>query len=279
MRSRQTALDGLAMSLLVVLCASWGVQQVAIKVASAGISPMFQAGLRSAGALGLLWAWSAARGVPILARDGSLGLGLVIGLLFGGEILFIYWGLSYTTAARSVLFLYTAPFFVALGAHVFLPGERLRRTDILGLACAFAGVLAVVADGLTLPDRRAMIGDAMVLLAAILWAATTVVIKASPLAGLSANKTLVYQLGVSAVLLLGLSAGLGEAGLFDPTPRVLAAMAYQTIGVAFASYLVWFWMITRYPASKLSAFSFLTPVFGVLAGAVMLGERVSSGLA
>jgi len=267
------------MALLVLLCAVWGFTQVAIKVANAGISPLLHAGLRSAGAALLVWAWSAARGVPLFRRDGSLGHGAAIALLFAAEFVLIYGGLVLTTAARGVLFVYTAPFFVALGAHALVPGERLDRRKTLGLACAFVGVAVAFADALRLPTRAELLGDLMELGGAVCWGATTVLVKARRHAPLSPDKTLFYQLAGSALVLLPLSAAIGERGVVDASPVVVASVVYQIVVVAFASYLAWFWLLTRYPASELSAFSFLTPLFGMLAGALVLGEAVGPALA
>ena len=267
------------MAAVVLLCAIWGFTQVAIKMANAGVSPMMQAGLRSAGSALLLWAWSAGRGVPLFRRDGSLGHGAVIAVLFAGEFILIYGGLVFTTAARSVLFVSTAPFVVALGAHVFVPGERLTRRKVIGLTCAFAGIVVAVADALRLPTRTELVGDLMVLGGAICWGATTVAIKARRGVALTPNKTLFYQLAGSALLLFPLSVAIGEPGLVDPSPLVVGSLLYQIIVVAFASYLAWFWLLARYPASQLSAFSFLMPLFGMAAGALLLGERVGVALA
>ena len=266
-----------AAGLLVFLCAIWGGGQVAIKIGNEGVSPLLQAGLRSAGAALLLWGWSAARGVPLARRDGSLGYGAVIAALFAGEFVFIYWGFTYTTASRGVLFIYGAPFVVAIGAHFVLPGERLGGPKVAGLMCAFAGLAVAFADGLRLPTRRELVGDTLELVGAILWGATTLVIKASR-RSVSPHKTLFYQLAGSAVALLALSYLLGETGVIRATPRVLLALAYQTVVIAFASYLAWFWLLARYPASHMAAFTFWTPIFGLLAGWLLLAEPVTPWL-
>ncbi len=275
MRPAETRLDVTAVTFMLVLCSLWGLNQVAIKIANAGISPVLQAGLRSAGAGLLVWAWSTFRGVPLFDRDGPHGLGLIIGLLFAAEFMFIYWGLVFTTASRAVILLYTAPFVVAVGAHLFVPGEKLRTAQVVGLACAFAGVVLVFGDSLRLPTQRELIGDAMILLGAMLWGATTVVIKATRLVTIHPNKTLFYQLFASALLLPLVSSLFGESGITTPTALVLGSLAFQIVIVAFASYLAWFWLMTRYPASRLSSFSFFTPLFGVLAGGIILNERIS----
>jgi drug/metabolite transporter (DMT)-like permease len=278
MPHRHTHLDAAAIGLMVVLCAFWGVNQVAIKVANDGISPVLQAGLRSAGAASLVWAWCALRGIKLFERDGTLVPGLLAGALFAAEFTALYWGLVFTTASRAVIFLYTSPFVVAVGAHLFIPGERLRTIQVAGLLCAFAGIALAFGDAMTMPSGRELLGDGLALLAAALWGVTTVLVKASRLARISPSKTLLYQLAGSAAVLPFVSLALGEKGIVDPTPLVLGALAFQTVLVAFVTYLAWFWLITRYPASQLSAFSFLTPLFGLVAGGVLLGEPITGAL-
>jgi drug/metabolite transporter (DMT)-like permease len=217
--------------------------------------------------------------VPLFGRDGTFAYGVFIAAVFAGEFVLIYEGLTLTTAARAVLFIYTAPFVVALGAHLFVPGERLSGLKAVGLACAFVGIAIAFADALRLPTRRELAGDLLELGGAVCWGATTVVIKASRHVRLTPNKTLFYQLAGSALILLPLSVLVGEPGFVNPTPVVLLALGYQVVIVAFASYLTWFWLLARYPASELSSFSFLTPLFGMLASGVVLGEHIGSALA
>jgi len=268
-------LDRFAMSLMVVLCTVWGLQQVAIKLANAGISPVWQAGLRSIGATLMVWTWASTRGVRLWSSDGTLVPGLVAGLLFAGEFALIFWALEFTSASRGVIFLYMAPFFVAIGAVWLLPHEHMRRAQWIGMALAFAGVVTLFGENLLLPSGRAWIGDLMMVVAAILWAATTLTVKVSPLVRAPVEKTLLYQLGVSAAVLPLLSLAFGEPGVFAPTPVVWASLVFQTVAVAGASYLAWFWLISQYPATRLSSFSFLTPVMGVLAGGILLGEALT----
>ncbi|MBW2239720.1 MAG: DMT family transporter, partial [Deltaproteobacteria bacterium] len=114
--------------------------------------------------------------------------------------------------------------------------------------------------------------------AAILWGATTVLIKASPLAKIKPSKTLLYQLSVSAVVLpLGFLAK-GEAGIVRLTPLIVGSLVYQTVWVVFITYLAWFWLIRHYPPSRLASFTFLTPLFGVLAGGLLLNEPITRAM-
>lgn len=277
--SRRSHLDAGAVALMVALCAAWGLQQVVVKVTNPHISPLLQAGIRSIGATVLVWLWARYRSIPLFNRDGSLFPGLVAATFFAGEFALLYLGLSYTTASRGVLFLYTAPFIVAIGAHLLLPGERLGRLQWAGLLCAFAGIATAFADGLRLPTYRELIGDLMVFVAAIFWGATTLVIRTSTLSHVSPSKTLFYQLAGSAVLLPAASWLMDEPGVTSLSAAVLGSLAFQIVAVAFVSYLAWFWLVAHYPAARLAAFSFLTPLFGMVAGGMLLGERITPALA
>lgn len=274
----RNGLDGPATFILLACCAAWGLNQVAIKVSIRGIPPVLGAGMRSLVAAGLLLLWCMVRGESLFRRDGSGRHGLLIGLLFAAEFVFLYRGLDFTTASRSVVFLYMAPFFVAVGAHYVVPGERLTRSRLLGLTLAFTGLCLAFVDDLGLPTRHELIGDAMEVVAALLWAATTVVIKKRSDLAITPQRTLFYQLVVSGSLLTGLAFLLGERGLSHRTPLVLGAFAYQAVVVAFVSYLTWFWLLARYPASSLASFSFWTPLFGVTAGWLLLGEQLTGYL-
>jgi drug/metabolite transporter (DMT)-like permease len=263
---------------LVGLCALWGLGQVAIKVGNTGISPLLNAGLRSTGAAILVMGWCRWRGIRLVQRDGTFLPGIAAGVLFAVEFLLLYVGLEYTTAARSVVFLNTSPFFVALGAHWVLANDRLTVTKSIGLLAAFTGVAVAFSDGLHAPTMRMLLGDAMALAAALAWGATTVLIKATQLARIEPERTLLYQLVVSAIALIAASLAIGEVGIVDASPLVLSALAYQTIIVAFISYIAWFWFVAHYAASRVSSFIFLTPVFGVLAGALLLREPITTRL-
>lgn len=271
-------LDITAMAILLVLCISWGLQQVTIKVAISGVPPLMQSGIRSLGATILIWIWMTVRRETFLERDGTLWWGIAAGLLFAAEFILIYWGLEYTNASRAVIFLYMSPFVVALGAQLFIPGEHLRMVQVLGLCCAFAGIVVAFEESLSFPSRRMLIGDSMLAGAAVLWGATTVLIKASPLSKIKPSKTLLYQLAVSAVLLPLASLVKGEPGIVLMTPLIAGCIVYQTVWVAFITYLAWFWLIRHYPPSRLASFTFLTPLFGVLAGGLLLNEPITGGL-
>ncbi len=257
---------------MVLLCAIWGMQQVAIKVAAAGISPILQAGLRSGVAAVLVFAWAHWRGISLSAHDNSLRPGLFAGLLFALEFVFIFVGIDHTTVSRMVVFLYTAPCFTVLGLHFFVPGERMGWRQAAGVLLAFAGLVLAFVDK---ASGGTPLGDAFGVLAALFWAATTVLIRATALANVSATKVLLYQLAVSAAVMFPLSWLVGERGITALSASTLWAMAYQIVMVAFVSYLAWFWLLTRYLAGRLLVFSFLTPLFGVWFGMLLMDDQPS----
>jgi drug/metabolite transporter (DMT)-like permease len=262
---------------MILLCAIWGFQQITIKIAIEGVSPVLQSGIRSLAGLVLLTLWARWRGLPLLNNDGTLRMGLLAGFLFALEFIFIYVGLAHTTASRMIVFLYTAPCFTVLGLHWFVPGERLNWRHFSGIALAFAGLaVGFLGEGGT--TANTLIGDFLGLLGALGWAATTILIRATGLSKISATKVLWYQLAISAVVMLPLSPLMGEAGIVSLnalTTPVLLALAYQGVIVAFASYLAWFWLLQRYIVGRMMVFSFLTPIFGVAFGVLFLDDPLT----
>jgi drug/metabolite transporter (DMT)-like permease len=270
---RRDAIDAAAVVIMVVLTFSWGLNGVAAKLSNQGFNPVFLNLARSAIAGTLVFLWCRYRGIRLFDRDGTLPAGLLAGLLFGAEFTCIFVGLEYTSVARSTLTVNTMPFWVLVGAH-FLLGEKMSLGKLGGLVLAFCGVVLVFSDKLSLPSPDAIIGDVLSICAGVFWAATTLVIKRSRLVTASAEKLLLYQLGVSAVMAVPLLAFAGPV-FRDVTIVPVAALAFQAIYVVAVTYVVWFWMVRRYPAAGLSSFAFLTPVFGVLCGGLLLQEPLS----
>ena len=260
---------------MVLLTALWGFQQVTIKWIAADVSLVMQAAIRSIVATVLVLLWCGLRKEPLFGRDGTLLAGVAAGLLFAFEFVLIYGGLAHTNASRMSVFIYLAPPLTALGLHLFVRSERLALRQWAGVLTAFAGIVLAFAEGFR-TEAPTWIGDLCGVSAAVLWAATTVVIRATRLSRATATKTLFYQLGVSALALPLCSFLLGEPGVRAVTPLVAASLAYQGAIVAFATYLAWFWLLTRYLAAPLSVLSFLTPLFGVLCGVVFLSETISA---
>ncbi len=271
-------MDAVAVATVVGLCLLWGLSQVSIRAANSGVGPIFQAAVRSIIASTLVVAWARFRGLPLVHRDRTLLHGLAIGLLFGTEFAFVYLGLNFTTASHGVILLYTAPFFVALGAHWLLPAEPLTGRKLAGLMLAFSGVVVTLWDSLGHPTRVQLLGDVLSLTGGILWAATSLYLKRVVQTSMTPSQMLFYQLGFSAVQLTAMSLLFEPRLVWDPSPLVLGCIAYQGIVVAFASYLAWFWLIQHYPISNVSGFTFFTPLFGILFGGLLLHEPLTAKL-
>jgi drug/metabolite transporter (DMT)-like permease len=272
-------LDLRAVGCLLLCCALWGLNQVAIKAVLPEVPALVQLSVRSIVAAALVLGWMRVRGTRWSLRDGTLRPGLLAGTLFAVEFGCIFVGLQYTTAARSVVFINTSPFVVALLLAWLVPSERLRPWQLAGLVLAFAGVAYAFAE----PAPQAggawpWLGDALIVAAAVLWGLTTVTIRFSALRHAPAEKTLAYQLLVAAMLspLAALAAGNTWPAWWSGL--AIASMFYQAVIVTFASYLLWFWLLTRYPATKVQAFVFLTPLFGTASAAALLGEPVGAEL-
>jgi len=259
-----------------LLCMIWGLQQVVLKAAASDIAPLFQIALRSGIAALLVVILMFFRGERLLLKDGTWRPGLLVGLLFALEFLFVGEGLRHTSASHVVVFLYTAPLFAALGLHLKLRVERLQLFQWLGILLAFTGI-AIAFFGLSSTSGGAQLstqwGDFLALLAGIAWGATTVVIRCSRLSTTSATQTLLYQLLGAFVLLIPAAIWLGQTG-FNSTPLAWGSLFFHSLVVSFASFLVWFWLLRNYLASRLGVFSFMTPLFGMGFGVWLLNETL-----
>jgi drug/metabolite transporter (DMT)-like permease len=280
MSSNKASLDAgrplspVAIMLMLVLCVSWGFNQIAIKLALPDIPPMLQATFRSMGALPVLLIVGWVRGVKFFERDGSLWAGIFAGVLFGFEFVLIYHGLRLTTASRAVVFLYTAPFFVALGSFRLL-GERLRGSQWAGLGLSFAGVALAIGVPQANVDTSVLLGDLMIVGGGLMWGATTVVAKGTRLRNAPPEKALGYQVAIS-IPMLAVAAWLsGEKLTHVPGPLAIAIVSYQAIWIVGLTFVIWFALVQAYSASKLSAFTFITPLFGVVASYLIMHDELS----
>ena len=275
--ARKESLDAVGLLTVLACCAVWGLSQVAAKITLTEMPPLFQAGVRSVGAAVLLLLWSRWRGLPMFGRDRTGSAGLLAGALFAVEFACVFVGLQYTTASRMVVFLYLAPFVVALGMPLIARSERLSALQGFGLALAFSGVVWAFAEGFVASSAAPLqwLGDALGIAAAVLWGLTTLVLRASRLASALPEKTLLYPLVISGVALLLASALSTETWPRALSGAVAGALLFQIAVVTFASYLAWFWLVRHYAATRVAAFTLLTPVFGLLAGVLLLDEALT----
>lgn len=267
------ALDSRAILVLTVLCLIWGLNAVAIKFSTTGIAPVFCAGLRSVTATVCLLIWMTWRRLELF--PGRLKDGILIGLMFGTEFGLLYTALLYTTTSSAWILLYTSPFFHALGAHFFLAGDRLTLYKSTGLVLSFVGILILLSKHLGLPAIQQFAGDLLAICASAIWAMTTIYIKRRLATVISPYHTLLYQTLFSIPVLFLMSFLLQETPIQVINSLIVWSFAYQGIIVAFISYLVWFYLVHAYPVSRLSSFTFLTPVFATVAGIILLKEPLT----
>ncbi|MDF3935927.1 DMT family transporter [Pseudomonas citronellolis] len=269
--------DAFALQVMLVLCLIWGIQQVMVKFAAGDIAPIMQAfgrNLVAAVLVGLLVLW---RGDWKAIRQGTLPGGALAGLLFALEFLFIAQGLVYTSASHMAVFIYTAPIFSALALHFLLPSERLRPLQWLGIAVCFGGIALCFGGGFDVHnmDGRMLLGDFFGVLAGASWGATTVVVRTTRLSEAPASLTLFYQLLAAALVLPFIALALGEFGNVRFTAVGVGSVLFQGVVVSFFSYFTWFWLLRRYLASNLAVFSFMTPLFGIAFGVLLLREPLA----
>jgi drug/metabolite transporter (DMT)-like permease len=271
-------LDVRAVVIITILTLLWGFNYTAIKVSNEGISPIFASTIRSviASLCGIIYCLR--KGQRLFHTDVMLFHGLMVGLLFGLEFACIYFGLLYTDAARSVVFVYLSPFVVAVGAHFFLKGDRLTPLKTVGLILAFLGVVIVFQGRPKTAKPTMLLGDALQITAAFLWGATTIYIKKYMAEKVDPINTFLYQLFFSIPILFAVSLILEPRWITGVTLPVAASLFYQSVIIAFVSYFIWFWLIHKYTVSRLSAFTFFTPVFGVLFGILFMGEEFTLSL-
>ena len=270
---RRDAVDMAAAAIMVGLTLSWGLNYVAAKISYAGYDPVFVSIARSILGGLCVFGWCRLRGIRLFEADGTLIAGIAVGALFGVEFLCLYVGLEYTTVARNTLLVNAMPFWVLIGGH-FLLGERINARKFGGLALAFCGLAAVFADGIVAGTDATLTGDLLSLGSGVLWALTSIFIKRSRLVEASAEKLLLYQLAGAAVVGL-LVLPFVDAPIREVAALPTLALLFQSFYVVAVTYVLWFWLLTRYPASSLSSFAFLSPVFGVLCGALFLGEPLT----
>jgi drug/metabolite transporter (DMT)-like permease len=271
-------LDFKSIIAILILTLLWGLNYPAIKYSNQGISPVFASTLRSLVASICGAIYCIRNGERLFHTDIMLFHGFMVGLLFGLEFACIYFGMLYTDAARSVIFVYMSPFIVALGAHLFLEGDRLTSLKVLGLMLAFTGVCVVFAGRPRTAKATMLLGDFLEILAAVFWGATTVYIKRFMAGKVHPINTFLYQLFFSIPILLIVSLWLEPKWIYNIDLTIITSLFYQSVIVAFVSYFVWFKLIHEYSVSRLSAFTFFTPVFGVLFGILFLKEELTISL-
>ena len=271
---RKDHIDTLAAVTLIVMNVLLGLNQSVVKLVNDGFAPVFQSGLRSACAILPVLGYALVMRKRLSVTDGSLGLGMLNGLLFSGEFCLLFLSLDYTSVARVSLFFYVMPVWVTIGAHFLVPGERMTLLKAGGLVLALAGVALGLGIGSGSAGEQAWIGDLLALGGAIFWASIALLTRTTRLQRCSPEMNLLYQLAVSAVILLAVAPLFGDT-VREPTPAILGMFAFQVIVIVAIGFVVWFWILSIYPVSHMASFSLLAPVFGGLFGWLIFDDQIT----
>ena len=275
---RRSVLDLPAIFLITGCCMIWGYQQIAIQAIADEVPLLMQLTIRSVIASACIWVWMEFKKIKPFQRDRTLIPGVLAGLLFFAEFVLLYSALEYTNTSRAITFLYIAPFIVALVLPIFIPAERLHWIQASGMLIAFGGLAFAFQDGFSSSAAHFLLGDIAVLGAATAWAFTTIVVRTTTLGQIQPERTLFFQLFFSSIALIGLCIALEVPLPSNLSVKSIASLFLQSVIIAAASYLFWFWLLRYYLATKVSAFSFLTPMFGLLFGFFLAGDPIDGTL-
>ncbi|WP_299558323.1 DMT family transporter [uncultured Sulfitobacter sp.] len=272
---RKSHIDTFGAVALIAFALNLAFNQVVIKVTAGGFSPVFAAGLRSAGAIAVLLLWMYLRGVSLRIMPAARPWAILSGLLFAFEFICLFTALDLTTVSRSSVIFYSMPLWLALASQVLLPEERLTWFKSAGLALAMGGVVIALAD--RSGGQVSWAGDLLALAAALSWGGIALLVRVTPLAHVPPEQQLMSQVAVSAPILLLLAPLFGPL-LREVAPIHIAGMAFQILAVASFGFLGWFWLMKRYPTNSVASFSFLSPVASVLMGWILLDERIAPSI-
>ena len=270
----KSQMDTLGVSMLLVFSILLGLNQALVKIVNAGFAPVFQSGLRSACALLPVLLFALYKRRDLSVNRGNLGWGVINGLLFSFEFCLLFLALDYTTVARVSLFFYLMPVWVAIAAHYLIPGERLNVLKVIGLGCAVAGVLVAISGDLGDAPANAWVGDVMALFGGACWAGIAITSRVTPLAKCSTELNLLFQLTVSAVVLIAISPLFGPL-IREPTWAIVGIFAFQVIFIAAIGFLVWFWILSIYPVTNMASFGLFTPIFGIFFGWLIFSDPLT----
>lgn len=274
---RKDAIDLSGAAMLISFSLLLGFNQVVVKVSTDGFQPVFMAGIRSVFGAGVLWLWMLWRGIPVRIPRETLSPAIWLGLFFGFEFLFLFKALDLTTVARASILFYSMPIWTALAAHFLIPGEALSTRRMIGLGLAIAGVALAVTDKVSAAQAN-LLGDLFALIGAFGWAAIALSVRVTKAATLKPEQQLFWQLIVSAPILM-LAAPFFGPFIREPELIHYVGLVFQSVAVVSFGFVFWFWLMTKYPASGVASFSFLSPVFSVALGWLILNEAMGPALA
>ena len=270
---KKNNIDFVGGSILIILSVLLGLNQSLIKICNQGIHPILQIGLRSFLAIIPVMIYIFIYKKKITIRDGSLFPGIICGIIFGIEFIFMFYSLELTSVARASIFFYSMPVWVTIAAHFLIPDEKISIIKMLGLFCSIFAIFIALFSKNNI-ENGSLIGDLLALLGSVLWATIVMLVRTTSLKKASPEMQLLYQLVISSLIILPLSM-LFENLIRDINYIIILIFLFQAFCIVAGCFLAWFWLLSIYPASIMTSYSFLSPVFGVIFGWVLLGEEIN----
>lgn len=259
--------------LSVFLCAVFGSNAVAIKLAFAGLGVFTTAAIRFSVAALAIFVWARATGQTIGLKKGQLHQVLILAALFAIQLSMFYFGLSKSNASRGTLIANLLPFWILFLAHFFIPGDRITGRKFLGILLGFGGVAFMFAEtkGVTAGFR---VAELIILLATFIWACSVIYLKRI-IAGFSPFQITLYSM-IFSVPIFFLEALLWDAPMVSQLDsKVIGAVLYQSLVTAAFGFVAWNTLLQKYGAVALHSFIFIMPISGVVLGGVVLGEPIT----
>lgn len=261
-------MDGTALSAVSVLTLVWGYNWVMMKIALHYAAPFTFAYSRTLGGglclLAVLFLFSRRFWPRYFWR--VLLLGLLQTTFFIG---FTTWSLVHGGAGKSAVLVYTMPFWVILLAPLTLK-ERIRDAQRFAVVLALVGLLLILSPWRHAPD---LVSSLLALTAGLFWALSVLVAKTIPVSDswdlLSVTG---WQMLFGAVPLMVI-AGIFPGHAVDWTPAYIGALLYNIVPANALAWLLWLFVVGRLSATLSGLSSLATPVIGVLAAWLQLGER------
>ena len=268
------SIDGLAATFLIIFAILLGLNQVLVKLVNVGMHPVFQVALRSTLAIIPILLFCYFTKKKIIFNDGSLIPGLISGVLFAIEFILLFTALDYSTVTRVSLIFYTMPVWLTLSAHFLIDDDKLSRKKIIGLTLAIFGLILAIYEPNEKYSSKQFFGDLYTLLASFCWAAIAIMLKISRLKKSIPETQLLYQLIVSGVILLPISFLFNDY-IRDINLSLILIFVFQVIVIMCLGFIGWLWVMSKYSASGTNSFMFLTPIFGVLFGWLIMNDNIN----
>ena len=274
---KKTKIDAFGAIALIAFSLLLGINHVVIKIVNLGLNPIFFAGIRSFIAFFFIIFWMRLANKPIVFNKENFKISLIAGVIFAFEFLFLFLALDFTSVSRNSIIYYSMPLWLTILLFFTKSNERNSFLKSLGLILAFTGVVISVTNfeiKLILNSTN-FIGDILAFLAALFWAILIIIAKNSNFSKVLPEMQLLWMVMVSAPILTIFSIFIEEP-IRDFEIIHIWGVLFQSIIVVAGGFLFWLWLLARYPASGVASFSFLTPIFTIFFGWLILGEVITT---